>query len=241
MNLWSNLLRECKDCLFPIFCIECKIEGSWWCENCIKKNVCIGIFCCPVCHVQNTNGNPCYKCKAVSPLNGVAAFLNYNDNLIIAKLIKQYKYNFAFDIIEVWEKIIDINLLDIISRMNIDMTFFTIIPVPLHNRRERERGFNQSDLIAKLIYQKISTLKKVDFDNKSLVRKKYTTQQAKLNRIDRFNNLKDVFDWSGNKPVPRNILLIDDVYTSGATTQECARVLKKTGAQKVFALTLARD
>ena len=96
-------------------------------------------------------------------------------------------------------------------------------------------------MIAKLIYQKISTLKKVDFDNKSLVRKKYTTQQAKLNRIDRFNNLKDVFDWSGNKPVPRNILLIDDVYTSGATTQECARVLKKTGAQKVFALTLARD
>ena len=241
MNFWRGTVRLIKDCLFPIFCLECKVEGHWWCEDCLKKISTAGVYYCPVCHVLNSNGQPCNYCKVASSLNGVAAFLDYDDQTIIAQLIHQFKYNFAFDISVVWEKMVDLFLLDVINKMNIEVKFFTIIPVPLHINRERARGFNQADLIGQLVFKKLKTVRRVDFDNKSFRRKKSTNQQAKLKRIDRLNNLKEAFVWCDEKAVPKNILLIDDVYTSGATTQECARVLKKFGAQKVYCFTLARD
>lgn len=240
MRLWDRFIHQFKDILFPIFCLECQLEGYWWCENCIKKNVNVGIFCCPVCHILNTNGQPCNKCKAASPLNGNAAFLDYNEEAIIGQLIKRYKYNFAFDIAVTWEKMIDIFLPEIFSQMNIDVDTFTIIPIPLHISRERERGFNQADLVAQFVFKKLLTLKRVEYNNKNFIRQKKTNQQAKLNRVDRFDNLKEAFVWVGQKSIPKNILLIDDVYTSGATMQECARMLKKVGAQKVYGFTLAR-
>lgn len=241
MNFGRGIIQLVKDCLFPIFCLECQAEGQWWCEKCLKKFPVMGVYYCPVCHISNNNGQPCNHCKAASPLNGVAAFLDYNEEAVIGQLIKQFKYNFAFDITITWEKMVDLFLPEIINRMNIDVDAFTIIPIPLHISRERERGFNQADLVAKLVYKKLTTLKQVNFDNKSFQRQKKTNQQAKLNRLDRFNNLKEAFVWSSQKSVPKNILLIDDVYTSGATMQECARVLKKRGAQKVYGFTLARD
>jgi ComF family protein len=234
-------MQTIKDRLFPVFCLECQTEGYWWCENCLKKYTTMGVYYCPVCHKTNLDGQPCNFCKAASPLNGVAAFLDYNEQGIVGQLIRQYKYNFAFDIVTVWEKVIDMFLFDIIKCMNIESNYFTVIPVPLHKKRKRERGFNQSDLIAELIYKKLSNLKQINFDNKNFQRKKYTNQQAKLNRIARFDNLKEAFIWTSPNPAPKNILLVDDVYTSGATMQECARVLKKFGAQKVYAFTLARD
>ncbi len=230
-----------KDCLFPIFCLECQIEGQWWCENCLKKNLVRGVYYCPVCHISNPNGQPCHKCKVASLLNGVAAFLDYDEQAVIGQLIRQFKYNFAFDIVSVWEKMVDLFLLNIINQMEIEVNNLTVIPVPLHITRERDRGFNQAELVARLVYKKIATLRQVDFDNKSLQRQKKTNQQAKLNRSDRLKNLKDAFVWNGQKPVSKNILLIDDVYTSGATMQECAQILKKFGAQKVYGFTLARD
>ncbi|MFA6547646.1 MAG: ComF family protein [Candidatus Magasanikbacteria bacterium] len=241
MNLWRGLVQVSKDYLFPIFCLECKVEGQWWCENCLKKYTVMGVYYCPICHVSNSNGQPCGRCKAVSLLNSVTAFLDYNDEAVIGQLIRQFKYNFAFDIVSVWEKMIDLFLLDIIKKMDISAECFTIIPVPLHIKRERERGFNQANLVAQLIFKKLDTERLVGFDNKSFQRKKYTQQQAKLNRVDRLNNLKEAFVWSGKESAPKNILLVDDVYTSGTTMQECATVLKKFGTQKVYGFTLARD
>lgn len=241
MNLGRVIIQTVKDYLFPIFCLECQNEGQWWCEKCLKKYLVIGVYYCPVCHVSNNNGQPCNHCKAASPLNGVAAFLDYNEQAVIGQLIKQFKYNFAFDIMTTWEKMVDLFFPEIISHMNIEVDAITVIPIPLHISRERERGFNQANLVAQLVYKKLNTLKQTDFNNKSFQRQKKTNQQAKLNRLDRFNNLKGAFVWSGQKSVPKNILLIDDVYTSGATMQECARILKKLGAQKVYGFTLARD
>ncbi len=241
MNLWKGLTQTIKDYLFPIFCLECQTEGQWWCEICLNKNLVRGVYYCPVCHIANPNGQPCNRCRATSSLNGVVAFLDYDEQTIIGQLIKQFKYNFAFDIVSVWDKMIDLFLLDIVNQMEIEVNNFTIIPVPLHITRERERGFNQADLVAQLVFKKLVTLRQVDFDNKSLQRQKKTNQQAKLNRLDRLNNLKEAFVWNGQKSAPKNILLIDDVYTSGTTMQECARILKKFGAQKVYGFTLARD
>ncbi len=241
MKVWSGLVQMVKDYLFPVFCLKCQIEGQWWCKNCLKKFTVMGVYYCPVCHLSNLNGQPCNPCRAASSLNGIAAFLDYDDQAIIGQLIKQFKYNFAFDITTVWEEMVESFLPEIISRMNIEVDFLTVIPIPLHISRERERGFNQANLVAQLVFKKLSTLKQIDFNNKSLQRKRPTNQQAKLNRVDRLNNLKDAFVWCGQKSAPKNILLIDDVYTSGTTMQECAMVLKKFGAQKVYGFTLARD
>lgn len=241
MNWWREIIQLCKDCLFPIYCFECKTEGVWWCQSCINKNKTIGVFYCPVCHLPNINGQPCIQCKAASSINGVAAFLDYNDKNPIGELIRQFKYGFAYDIVSVWSVLVDSSLNSVIKKMDIDSSAICIIPVPLYVRRERERGFNQANLIAELVYKKISTFRQVDFDNKNLIRSKPTNQQAKLSRQERMVNLNGAFEWSGIKPAPKNVLLIDDVYTSGATTQECAKILKKFGAQKVYVFTLARD
>lgn len=241
MNLRRGLVQNIKDCLFPIFCLECRSEGQWWCENCLKKYSEAGVFYCPVCHVLNANGHPCNNCKTATSLNGVAAFFDYDDRSVVGQLIKQFKYNFAYDIELVWQSVADLYLLDILDKMEINALSISIIPVPLHISRERERGFNQAELIAKSLYKKISTVKQVDMDSQSLCRIKRTKQQAKLNRANRQENLKDAFAWRGKNSVPKNILLIDDVYTSGTTMQECAKILKQHGAQKVYGFTLARD
>lgn len=121
-----------------------------------------------------------------------------------------------------------------------------LVPVPLHHRRLREREFNQSLELARVLGRHAGQeVREV------LRRERYTTRQALLDRDDRLGNLKNAFrlrlarPWrrrSGADEVKgRSVLLVDDVFTTGSTMQECARVLKKHGgAARVAALALAR-
>ncbi len=114
-----------------------------------------------------------------------------------------------------------------------------IIPVPLHQRRLWERRFNQSALLAEELADR--TDKKYFPD--ALLRLRHTVPQQGLNVKDRNKNVKSAFGIQTRYKEAikgKNILLIDDVFTSGATLNECARTLKKTGAEKVFVLTIAR-
>ncbi len=138
-----------------------------------------------------------------------------------------FKYNYLLEIADIFEKIInDINF-------NNAWPDFAVIAVPLHARRERERGFNQSAIIAGLFAKKLGL--KI---NNNLFRVVYTVQQAKLSGEARRKNLKDAFMFNGQ--VPEKVLLVDDVYTTGATMQECAKVLKDRGVKVVCGLVLAR-
>ncbi len=111
-----------------------------------------------------------------------------------------------------------------------------IVAVPLHARRQRSRGYNQSELLAR----ELSQLVDVPFAQ-LLVRTRWTTPQVELSRSGRAENVKGAFALKENISLKgATILLIDDVYTTGATMGECARVLKNGGAQNVYALTLAR-
>lgn len=111
-----------------------------------------------------------------------------------------------------------------------------IIPVPLHKRRLRMRGFNQSLLLAKEAGRTLSV--KVDYLN--LKRIRHTEQQTRLKPEEREKNVSGAFALKDPEKVKaKNILLIDDVYTTGATIRECSKVLKKAGANP-FILTLAR-
>jgi ComF family protein len=112
-----------------------------------------------------------------------------------------------------------------------------IIPVPLHPRRLRWRGFNQSVLLA----QQLSRGYAIPVDPFLLRRVKETVPQTQLEEQERRRNVRGAFALApGGSVHKRNVLLVDDVYTSGATVNECSRTLKKCGAQQVFVVTLAR-
>ncbi|MFW8602017.1 double zinc ribbon domain-containing protein [Desulfobacterota bacterium M19] len=112
-----------------------------------------------------------------------------------------------------------------------------IIPVPLHRKRLRQRGFNQALTLARSLFPRNKQIIRGDL----LVRQRWTTPQASLNGRERRRNLRNAFMVAGSAPVKgKNILLIDDVFTTGSTLNECAAVLLKSGAHDIQALTLAR-
>lgn len=112
-----------------------------------------------------------------------------------------------------------------------------LLPVPLHVERLRERGFNQSLLLAKKLGKKY----KLPVSFSLLKRCKSTLSQTGLNKNEREKNIKGAFVVTDREKLAgKSIILIDDVYTTGATINECARLLLKAGAQEVAALTLSR-
>jgi ComF family protein len=120
-----------------------------------------------------------------------------------------------------------------------------IVPVPLHPKRLRQRGFNQSYLLVR--YWKMlaasTSLDPCNFEIERdvLVRKRPTAPQTALGRERRAANIKNAFDIRGREIIKnKRVLLVDDVYTTGATVNECARLLLKYGAEHVDVLTLAR-
>ena len=114
-----------------------------------------------------------------------------------------------------------------------------ILPVPLHIKRFRERGFNQSHLLVKDWAQMNFQIPTVERD--VLVRKRKTVPQTGLGRKRRINNIKDAFSVSDPlKITGKKVLLVDDVFTTGATVDECTKVLHRAGAKQVDVLTLAR-
>ncbi|MCX8044415.1 MAG: ComF family protein [Desulfobacterota bacterium] len=111
-----------------------------------------------------------------------------------------------------------------------------IVPVPLHSTRLRERGYNQSVLLARCIGRRW----KVPVEYRGLRKIRSTVPQAMLPVKDRVKNVRGVFCWTGASLQGAHVLLVDDVMTSGSTVDECARVLKRSGALRVDVLTLAR-
>jgi len=112
-----------------------------------------------------------------------------------------------------------------------------IVPVPLHKTRLKERGFNQSLLLARVIGRTLG----VPIDYLHLKRIRETVPQINLTGKKRFHNVKNAFQVQGsNFFKDKRVLLIDDVYTTGATITECGKVIKKSGSQRIDVLTLAR-
>jgi competence protein ComFC len=114
--------------------------------------------------------------------------------------------------------------------------FDIIIPVPLHPARQRERGFNQAEVLGRMLSADSGLPM-----NKALRRVRYTTTQTAFDRAERMENLRDAFRLRKNADVRGlSVLLVDDVLTTGSTLSECARVLKRDGAAFVHAVTAAR-
>lgn len=116
-----------------------------------------------------------------------------------------------------------------------------VVPVPLHSRKRAQRGFNQAELIAKAALKNVASPLRFHLHSGVLIRQRETGSQIGLTRHQRRENLRGAFAVPDPTRVAgRNIVLIDDVYTTGTTISECTRVLRRAGATKVWAVTIAR-
>lgn len=153
---------------------------------------------------------------------------------IIRKRLIEYKFNEAGYLYKTFTELILKNkkMVDFIKNYDI------IIPVPIHKKRKKQRGYNQSELIAKDICKKIELECGLDVIKKI----KNTKAQSSLNGEDRKNNAKNVYELENvYKIINKKVLLLDDIYTTGNTANECCRVLKKVNPTKLGVLTIAKD
>lgn len=232
----GEISKFIKDILFPVYCLSCeKEEGNFLCKKCLQTLDYSGVFDCPVCHKRSTDGQTCQGCQKKTYLDNEIAIFEYKESYLIAKILHEFKYNFIEELKVLLGFFIDKFLEKNINYFS-DIDF--IISVPLHKKRYAERGFNQSDIIAQLLSEKLNK-KFID----ALSRKKKTDQQAKLNREKRFENLENAFEIKKNLKIDLNnktILLVDDVYTTGATLGECGKVLRENNVKIIKSFTIGR-
>ena len=114
-----------------------------------------------------------------------------------------------------------------------------IIPVPIHKKRQKERGYNQSLLLASK-WEKEET--RISVEDNILLKTKHTKPQSTLSREERIENAKQVYEiQNAEKIKEKDIILLDDIYTTGSTVRECAKILKENGARSIVVVTIAKD
>jgi len=228
--VFTKIKNTLLEILFPIRCIGCGEEGEWFCGNCVAKVELNQKQFCPICWQENLGGRVCRDCRD-SPLDGLRVAGSYQDNPHLAKAIKILKYKFSENLAK--------NLGEILAQSIAQKDYDgarVVSFIPLHKKRLRWRGFNQAELLAKTVSQNLN-LPLQD----SLLRQKNTSQQAKLSRQERIQNLRDAFAIHPDFPAKNKIvILVDDVASTSTTLIEAAQVLKNAGAREVWGLVLAR-
>ena len=216
------------DLLFPKRCVSCGKFGAYICKDCFAKIEFIQKPVCPVCQRQAVGGKTHPGCQGRLRLDGLVVATRYSGS--VKKAIAKVKYKWAYDIAKILIDLIVVNLwkFDLASDL-------ILVPVPLHVRRKKWRGFNQAEILAKSL-----SLKFNQPYGEYLARIIETASQVGLKRDERQKNVKEAFRLRTGADVSgKNILLVDDVYTSGATMTECCKVLKKEGAGEVWGMAVA--
>lgn len=216
------------DLFFPKRCVECGKLGKYFCDQCtsairvIQKNEAI----CPVCEKLAIDGVTHPGCCGLYTPDGLTSFFRYDG--VIRKAIKALKYRLVTNLAEEFVRLVP----------NISFHDATLIPIPLHRSRHKERGFNQAEVLGKLIAEQLHISMRTDI----LMRTKKTDPQASLkHRKDRLENMHGVFALQRTmNNERRTIILFDDVFTTGATMRAAANVLKRAGEKRVWCVTMAR-
>lgn len=230
--VFQNFWKQVKQYLFPVYCLRCRKEGDWLCEQCESLRPPVPIQRCVFCRAVARFGETCAPCRRRHHLDGLVVRGVYG-SWVWRDLIHAWKYQgaeelggkfggYLKELLEIWP---------------IKEEDYVVIPVPLAHRRERDRGFNQSVILAKTIAEYY----KFPISN-ILARTRETLPQSKLTPADRLNNVNDCFVCVYADVVrARDCLLVDDIATTGATLDSAARVLQEAGASSVWALALVRS
>ena len=234
-----NPFRGLVSLIYPASCAVCSAAvepGENLCAVCEEKTPRISPPFCAKCSQpfagDITGSFICANCEG-RVLHFDAAVSVYRSRGVVRKVIHDFKYGRQLHLRHLVGRWLSETLAD--ARLA-SQRFDLIVPVPLHPARQRERGFNQAELLALVLHRECSfPLGKV------LQRTRYTTTQTQFDRSERMENLRGAFRLRRGCDVQGlRMLLVDDVLTTGSTLSECASVLKKAGALSVHAATAAR-
>ncbi|MEK7584637.1 MAG: ComF family protein [Patescibacteria group bacterium] len=201
------------DLVFPLECVSCSAPDTLLCDRCERS--------IPVRnrHVQ----------RPTEHLDTLVICSTYKEATLKA-IITRFKYNgvaaYAAPLVRLLEK----GYRSLPHHVDLH-----VVPIPLHKRKRRIRGYNQSEILARALCENL----RLPIDT-NLMRIRYTPQQSKRSREERLRNVEKAFRYDGEE-APRHLLLIDDVTTTFATLESAARELKRRGAETVDALVLAQN
>lgn len=219
------------DLLFPRWCVGCGGEGSFLCQSCQRSLPRIEPPFCPRCGKPHAGGQLCSSCVEWSAaIDGIRSPFRFEG--VVREAVHQLKYRNLRALAPLLSELLHDYILA--NRVPGEV----LVPVPLHRKRLRERGYNQSRLLA----EGLGRLSNLPVVADCLVRQKDNPPQARTATVEeRRDNVVGVFACRDDRLRGKQVLLIDDVATSGATLDACAEVLKASGVVSVWALTFARE
>lgn len=207
-----QIIEKILELIFPPICGICgKLGQGYLCNRCYQEI------------------KP-YICEKVE--NDTFYLLHYKD--IIRSKIIDFKFNDKPYLSQMFCEIF------VKSKIGCEFAkdYDIIIPVPMHKYKKAKRGYNQSELMAKKIGKYVG----IPIESKTLIKQKNTPMQSSLGKIERIKNVQDVYKIEDEeKIVAKRILLLDDIYTTGATINECKKTLKSAGSIKVGTIIIAKD
>lgn len=207
-------MQEMLDLLFPKKCIDCgKISEKWICDNCFG-NIKYG-------KIEE------FKEGEIKYLISLFAYSEIRDKML------KFKFN---NIAYIKNYFVELVIRNFRIRKMIE-EFDLIIPVPMYWKKKLKRGYNQSELIAKGISKEL----KIPMNNNVLIKYKNTKTQSLLDLEERKNNLRECFKLKNIEGLEnKNVLLVDDIYTTGITINECVKKLKASGLRNISVFVIAK-
>lgn len=217
------------DLVFPPTCGGCKASGVRWCHNCQEQTKKILPPICSLCgQIIPTNGL-CKRCLTSPPyFKAIRSWAEFGGPIRNALHDIKYRKNIGLG------ESLSQHLVNLLRQNNWDIDL--VIPVPLGDEREKQRGYNQAALIAK----PLASYLQLPYNPRTLRRIRETISQVELSLVERQTNVKGAFQACRQHVHAKSILIIDDVTTSGSTLNACSKTLIEVGARAVYGLTVAR-
>ena len=216
------------DLVFPPLCAGCGTPGVEWCAECDGRLARILAPVCTRCGRPVGRGPVCPDCRRKALPLEARAYAEYSGPLVPALLQMKYRPNRRLGgVMSGW-------LMELVSReaWSVDL----VTAVPLSSRRQAVRGYNQSDLIA----HKLSDRLGIQFSSEALSRIRDTRSQVGLDPLARAINVRGAFSANKNLVEGRRILIVDDLFTTGATLAACHAALSSAGAQRAYGISVGR-
>ncbi|MEA4811751.1 MAG: ComF family protein [Anaerolineaceae bacterium] len=226
---FSDYLKTTINWLYPPSCAGCGKEGEVFCKECESSIIRIKMPTCRFCGTSLREPGVCKRCK-----DGDFAYAEMACYAVYAGALRSgihaMKYENNFWLGDLFAKLLIPFIQE--KKWKIDV----VMPVPLSEERKAERNYNQAALLAKPLSKYFGW----NYDEHSLIRIKENHSQVSLTREERFSNVKDAFAAETCLINPRHVLLVDDVFTTGATANEASKALKAAGFDSVCVLTLGK-
>ncbi|MCX6732114.1 MAG: hypothetical protein NTV98_01070 [Candidatus Roizmanbacteria bacterium] len=217
--------------LFPRFCLGCGYVGTYLCQNCESKMMRVKRNSCFYCNKPSLLGLTHPGCKKKQGVDGYISLYLYNG--LFKQLLQESKYKGAHMVLKTLLSFPQKKAMEDVWRWN-SLWNPTVISVPLHPQRQKERGFNQSEIIVSAYFSS-------QFISDTLLERiNNTAHLAHIHdKNERKRKIKGAFKYC-KSTIPKTVVVVDDVITSGSTIIECAKTLKENGVQTVLAFSLAK-